>query len=94
MPSGLSPELHQPGTVKAVNAVIFAEMAGQGPQISLRGDPFWILADFAGSDLAALDRHTGVEQRFDSFQPLFRLQRTDAVDQSAPGLEHVDGRPQ
>ena len=52
----LRAELHQPCAVEAVDAVIFAEMAGQGPQISLRGDPFGVRADLVGPNLAPLDR--------------------------------------
>ena len=90
----LGAELHQPSAIEAVDAVILAEMARQSPQISLLGDPFGIFADLVWTNLAPLDRLPGVEQRFDAFQPFFRLQRTGAIDQGAAGPEHVDGRPQ
>jgi hypothetical protein len=52
----LSAELYQPCAVEAVDAVILAEMAGQSPQITLRGDPFGVRADLVRPNLAPLDR--------------------------------------
>src|ERR1700757_5420581 len=76
----LRAELYQPCAIEAVDAVIFAKMAGQSSQVSLRGDPLGVRADLVRPNLAPLDRYTGVEQAFDAFQPFFRLQRTGAVD--------------
>src|SRR5205814_8990727 len=63
MASGLSAELYEPGAVEAVDSVVLAEMAGQSPQISLRGNPFGILPDLVWTNLPPLDRYAGVEQR-------------------------------
>src|SRR5215471_11279782 len=78
------------GAVEAIDAVIFSEMAGQGPQIALRRDPFGRRSELAGREGLTLYRGARSQQRFDAIQPFLPLERAGAIDEGAARPQHVD----
>src|SRR5262249_41891448 len=63
MTTGSGGELHQSGGVKPVDSIVLGEMAGQGAQISVRGDPIGRGAYFGSIDRAMRDRCARTQQR-------------------------------
>ena len=66
------------------------QMAGQGPQVAIRGHDLAEARDLAGFDRHAAHAGFGGQQGRDRLLTFFRLQRTGAIDQRSARLEQRD----